>query len=193
MRALTILLLVVAASLAVVVSGDEEKHREKRLFGGILNLAKTFKDRISGVAKDVGKSTKVAFSSSFKWASDFSRSEYIDARKTFKKVIPKVDFNVAVRKVMNLMDSEFVVSLCEFSCASAASSVFSSSSQVAQGRADNVAEIGCGPICEGKATGSRPHHENKRRHISHGVCQYLAGDHFGIIDDFEVSPRLQEN
>ncbi|GFN95535.1 hypothetical protein PoB_002204100 [Plakobranchus ocellatus] len=53
---------------------------------------------------------------------------------------------------MNLMDSEFVVSLCEFSCASAASSVFSKSSEVAQGRADNVAEISCGPICEGRTS-----------------------------------------
>ncbi|GFN95542.1 hypothetical protein PoB_002204800 [Plakobranchus ocellatus] len=148
MRALTILLLVVAASLEVVVSGDEEKHREKRLFGGFMKMVKTFKDRISGVAKNVGKAAEGAFSSSFKWASDFSRSQFIDARKSFRKVVPKVNFHKALRKMVQLMDSEFVISLCEFSCSAAATSVFEEESS-SQENADSIAEIGCGPVCEG--------------------------------------------
>ncbi|GFN76816.1 hypothetical protein PoB_000332200 [Plakobranchus ocellatus] len=149
MRALTILLLVVAASLAVAVSGDEEKHREKRLFGGFMKMVKTFKDRISGVARNVGKAARASFGGAFQWATDRSRFQFIDARKSFRKMVPNVNFRSALWKVMNLMDSEFVVSLCEFTCSAAASSVFSSSSQVAQNRADSVAEIGCEPVCDG--------------------------------------------
>ncbi|GFN95530.1 reverse transcriptase [Plakobranchus ocellatus] len=149
MRALTILLLVVAASLAVVVSGDEEKHREKRLFGGFMNLVNTFKDRISGVAKDVGKAAKSATRYGFKWTSDFSRNQFIDARKSFRKIAPKVDFRKAVSALSTVLDSGFVNSLCRFSCVSAANTVFQSSSQTAQTQAGNTAKIGCGPVCNG--------------------------------------------
>ncbi|GFN95517.1 hypothetical protein PoB_002202300 [Plakobranchus ocellatus] len=147
MRALTILLLVVAASLVAVVSGDEEKHREKRLFGGFMKMVNQFKDRISGVAKDVGKAAKSATRYGFKWASDFSRNQFIDARKSFKKIAPKVDFRKAVTALTTVLDSGFVNSLCRFSCVSAASTVFQSSSPVAQTRSANTAKIGCGPTC----------------------------------------------
>ncbi|GFN95524.1 hypothetical protein PoB_002203000 [Plakobranchus ocellatus] len=149
MRALTILLLVVAASLVVVVSGDEEKHREKRLFGGFMKMVNQFKDRISGVAKDVGKAAKSATRWGYKWTSDFSRDQFIGARQSFRKIVPKVEFRKAVTALTTVLDSGFVNSLCRFSCASAASTVFQSSSPVAQTRAGNTAKIGCGPVCNG--------------------------------------------
>ncbi|GFN95521.1 histone-lysine N-methyltransferase SETMAR [Plakobranchus ocellatus] len=147
MRALTILLLVVAASLAVVVSGDEEKHREKRLFGGFIKMVNQFKDRISGAAKDVGKAAKSATRYGFKWTSDFSRNQFIDAKKSFKKIAPKVDFSKAVSALTTVLDSGFVNSLCRFSCASAASSVFQSTSPGTPTRSEKAVKMGCGPTC----------------------------------------------
>ncbi|GFN84839.1 hypothetical protein PoB_001134500 [Plakobranchus ocellatus] len=94
MRVLTILLLVVAASLVLAVSCDEEKHRGKRLFGGFMKMVKTFKDRISGVARNVGKAARASFGGAFQWATDRSRFQFIDARKSFRKI----DWPTTLRK-----------------------------------------------------------------------------------------------
>ena len=88
MRPITLVILVVILSAALVGGEEDAKSRQKRFIGGILKIAKTFKDRVSGVAKDVGKAASSALKKGYKFSSKIAEQQFDTAEAAFDKVSP---------------------------------------------------------------------------------------------------------
>ncbi|KAK3754378.1 hypothetical protein RRG08_026972 [Elysia crispata] len=147
MRPVMPILVVLLLSAAFVAGEESAKSRQRRFIGGILKIAETFKNRISGVAKDVGDAASSALKKGYKFSSKTMENQFDNAEVAFNQVSPLLDFDKALEKMIPLIDHDFTKVICEYSCNGAADKVLGIDTKSDDSSA--LAEIGCGPLCSG--------------------------------------------